>query len=136
MLQQPHVLADGSPLTAPALVAQIRAADVVVAVSGTDGALASVVAGLVSAPVIAVPTSVGYGASLGGISSLLGSLTASSPGGARPWQLVQLVLCQPGHRLAGRSSELKHLGCACSGPSRLPAGHGGPVTSGLEHEPA
>lgn len=44
--------------------AAVRAADVVVVVSGTDGVLPSVVAGLVEAPVIAVPTSVGYGASL------------------------------------------------------------------------
>ena len=42
----------------------VRAADVVVVAMGNDGALASVVAGLVEAPVIAVPTSVGYGASL------------------------------------------------------------------------
>ena len=44
--------------------AAVRAADVIVVVSGTDGALPSVVAGLVEAPVIAVPTSVGYGAAL------------------------------------------------------------------------
>ncbi len=42
----------------------VRAADVIVVVAGTDGALPSVVAGLVEAPVIAVPTSVGYGAAL------------------------------------------------------------------------
>ena len=52
----------------------------VVVVSGGDGAVPSVIAGLVSAPIIAVPTSVGYGASLGGISSLLASLATSSPG--------------------------------------------------------
>ncbi len=44
--------------------AAVRAADVVVVISGTDGALPAVVAGLVEAPVIAVPTSVGYGAAL------------------------------------------------------------------------
>ncbi len=42
----------------------MRAADVIVVVAGTDGALPAVVAGLVEAPVIAVPTSVGYGAAL------------------------------------------------------------------------
>ena len=47
-----------------AACAAVRAADVVVVAMGNDGALASVVAGLVEAPVIAVPTSVGYGASL------------------------------------------------------------------------
>jgi hypothetical protein len=58
----------------------VRAADVVVVVAGTDGALPAVVAGLVEAPVIAVPTSVGYGAALGGITPLLSALVASSPG--------------------------------------------------------
>ncbi|CAL8461947.1 g1478 [Coccomyxa elongata] len=58
----------------------VRAADVVVVISGTDGALPAVVAGLVEAPVIAVPTSVGYGAALQGLTPLLSALTASSPG--------------------------------------------------------
>ncbi|KAK9819861.1 hypothetical protein WJX72_003418 [[Myrmecia] bisecta] len=58
----------------------VRAADVVIVISGTDGALPAVVAGLVEAPVIAVPTSVGYGAALSGITPLLSALTASSPG--------------------------------------------------------
>jgi len=44
--------------------AAVRAADVVVVVAGTDGALPAVVAGLVEAPVVAVPTSIGYGAAL------------------------------------------------------------------------
>ncbi|EIE25089.1 hypothetical protein COCSUDRAFT_35637 [Coccomyxa subellipsoidea C-169] len=58
----------------------VRAADVVVVISGTDGALPAVVAGLVEAPVVAVPTSVGYGAALQGLTPLLSALTASSPG--------------------------------------------------------
>ncbi|MDR0539409.1 MAG: nickel pincer cofactor biosynthesis protein LarB [Spirochaetaceae bacterium] len=58
----------------------IRRARVIVAVAGMEGALASVLAGLVQAPVIALPTSVGYGASFGGISSLLGMLTSCAPG--------------------------------------------------------
>jgi hypothetical protein len=49
----------------------LRRAAVVIAVAGMEGALASVVGGLVAAPVIAVPTSVGYGASLGGVAALL-----------------------------------------------------------------
>ncbi len=53
-----------SPRPLCAVVAAVRAADVIVVVAGTDGALPSVVAGLVEAPVIAVPTSVGYGAAL------------------------------------------------------------------------
>jgi NCAIR mutase (PurE)-related proteins len=55
-------------------------ARVIIAVAGMEGALPGVVAGLVPAPVIAVPTSVGYGASLGGLSALLGMLNSCSPG--------------------------------------------------------
>ncbi len=58
----------------------LRRARVVVAVAGMEGALASVVGGLVACPVIAVPTSVGYGASLGGIAALLSMLNSCSPG--------------------------------------------------------
>ncbi len=57
----------------------LREADAVVACAGMEGALPSVVGGLVAAPVIAVPTSVGYGASLGGIAALLGMLNSCSP---------------------------------------------------------
>jgi NCAIR mutase (PurE)-related protein len=58
----------------------MRAANVIVVVAGMEGALPSVVGGLVSAPVIAVPTSVGYGASFGGIAALLGMLNSCSAG--------------------------------------------------------
>jgi NCAIR mutase (PurE)-related protein len=58
----------------------IRKAHVIIAVAGMEGALAGVIAGLVSVPVIALPTSVGYGASFGGISALLGMLTSCAPG--------------------------------------------------------
>ncbi|MDR1351842.1 MAG: nickel pincer cofactor biosynthesis protein LarB [Treponema sp.] len=58
----------------------IRKARVVVAVAGMEGALAGVIAGLVSVPVIAVPTGVGYGAAFGGLAALLGMLTSCSPG--------------------------------------------------------
>jgi NCAIR mutase (PurE)-related protein len=54
----------------------VRRASVVIAVAGMEGALASVVGGLVAAPVIAVPTSVGYGASLGGVAALLAMLNS------------------------------------------------------------
>jgi pyridinium-3,5-biscarboxylic acid mononucleotide synthase len=59
---------------------QLRTARVVVVVAGMDGALPSVVAGLVTAPVVAVPTSVGYGAAFGGIAPLLAMLNACAPG--------------------------------------------------------
>ena len=58
----------------------IQRANVVVVVAGMEGALPSVVAGLVSKPVIAVPTSVGYGASFGGIAALLGMLNSCASG--------------------------------------------------------
>ncbi len=59
---------------------ELQNARAVVAVAGMEGALASVIGGLVNCPVIAVPTSVGYGASFGGISALLSMLNACSSG--------------------------------------------------------
>ena len=58
----------------------LRRARVIVAAAGMEGALAAVIAGLVSVPVIALPTSVGYGASFGGLSALLGMLTSCAQG--------------------------------------------------------
>jgi len=58
----------------------IQKANVLVVVAGMEGALPSVVAGLVSKPVIAVPTSVGYGASFGGVAALLGMLNSCGSG--------------------------------------------------------
>jgi NCAIR mutase (PurE)-related protein len=58
----------------------IQSANVLVVVAGMEGALPSVVAGLVSKPVIAVPTSVGYGASFGGVAALLGMLNSCGSG--------------------------------------------------------
>ena len=59
---------------------RLSSAAVVIVVAGMEGALPSVVAGLVSAPVIAVPTSVGYGAAFEGLAALLGMLNACAPG--------------------------------------------------------
>ena len=64
----PHRLQEALP--------EIQRADAVVVVAGMEGALPSVVGGFVSVPVIAVPTSVGYGAALGGLSALLGMLNS------------------------------------------------------------
>jgi len=58
----------------------LRAARVIIAVAGMEGALPSVIAGLVAVPVIAVPTSVGYGASFGGVTALLAMLNSCAPG--------------------------------------------------------
>ncbi|MDY0341650.1 MAG: nickel pincer cofactor biosynthesis protein LarB [Coriobacteriia bacterium] len=60
--------------------AVLRDANVVIAVAGMEGALPSLITGLVSCPVIAVPTSVGYGASFGGLAALLGMLNSCASG--------------------------------------------------------
>ena len=60
--------------------AQLESAEVIVVVAGMEGALPSVVKGLVSRPVVAVPTSIGYGASFGGIAALLGMLNSCASG--------------------------------------------------------
>jgi NCAIR mutase (PurE)-related protein len=58
----------------------LHTATVIIVVAGMEGALPSVVSGLVACPVIAVPTSVGYGTSFGGIAALLGMLNSCAPG--------------------------------------------------------
>ena len=60
--------------------AALDAADTVVCVAGMEGALASVIGGLVGCPVVAVPTSVGYGASLDGVTALLAMLSSCAAG--------------------------------------------------------
>ncbi len=59
---------------------RLAAADCLIVVAGMEGALASVVGGLVGCPVVAVPTSVGYGASFGGVAALLAMLSSCAPG--------------------------------------------------------
>jgi NCAIR mutase (PurE)-related protein len=76
-------IADVGVAGLPRLLAHLerfRTADCVVAVAGMEGALPSVVAGLVAVPVLAVPTSVGYGASYGGLAALLAMLNSCAPG--------------------------------------------------------
>jgi NCAIR mutase (PurE)-related protein len=58
----------------------LRKAQAIIVVAGMEGALPSVVAGLVDVPVIAVPTSVGYGASFDGLAALLGMMNSCAPG--------------------------------------------------------
>jgi pyridinium-3,5-biscarboxylic acid mononucleotide synthase len=79
----PQTLCDVGVAGLHRLLAQaeiLEAADVLIVVAGMEGALPSVVAGLVGAPVIAVPTSVGYGASFGGLAALLGMLNSCATG--------------------------------------------------------
>lgn len=81
----------------------IRGATVVIAIAGMEGALASVVGGLVSAPVIAVPTSVGYGANFGGLSALLAMLNSCASG-------VSVVNIDNGFGAGYQASLINHTG--------------------------
>jgi NCAIR mutase (PurE)-related protein len=60
--------------------ARLETARVIVVVAGMEGALPSVIAGMVHVPVVAVPTSIGYGASFGGVAALLGMLNSCANG--------------------------------------------------------
>jgi NCAIR mutase (PurE)-related protein len=82
--------------------ARLAEARVIIVVAGMEGALPSVVAGLVSVPVIAVPTSVGYGASFGGIAALLGMLNSCASG-------VSVVNIDNGFGAASIASLINHL---------------------------
>jgi len=81
---------------------RLSAARVIVVVAGMEGALPSVVSGLVSVPVIAVPTSIGYGASFGGIAALLGMLNSCASG-------VSVVNIDNGFGAANIASLINHL---------------------------
>jgi NCAIR mutase (PurE)-related protein len=79
----------------------LAGASVIVVVAGMDGALPSVVGGLVAVPVIAVPTSVGYGASLGGIAALLTMLNSCASG-------ITVVNIDNGFGAAHAASRITH----------------------------
>jgi len=81
---------------------RLAAARVIIVVAGMEGALPSVVAGLVSVPVIGVPTSIGYGASFGGIAALLGMLNSCASG-------VSVVNIDNGFGAASIASLINHL---------------------------
>jgi NCAIR mutase (PurE)-related protein len=80
----------------------LREAAVIIVVAGMEGALPSVVGGLVRTPVIAVPTSVGYGASFGGLAALLGMLNSCAAG-------VTVVNIDNGFGAAAAASRINHL---------------------------
>ncbi len=82
--------------------ARLMAARVIVAVAGMEGALPSVIGGLVSVPVIAVPTSVGYGASFGGLTALMAMLNSCASG-------VSVVNIDNGFGAAAVASAINHL---------------------------
>ena len=81
---------------------RLSSARVIVVVAGMEGALPSVVAGLVAVPVIAVPTSIGYGASFGGVAALLGMLNSCSSG-------VSVVNINNGFGAGNIASLINHL---------------------------
>ena len=85
----------------------IMSASVIIAIAGMEGALASVVGGLVSCPVIAVPTSVGYGASFGGVAALLAMLNSCASG-------VSVVNIDNGFGAAYQASLINHLSAGTS----------------------
>jgi NCAIR mutase (PurE)-related protein len=82
--------------------ARLIAAQVLIVVAGMEGALPSVVGGLVEAPVIAVPTSVGYGASFGGLTALLAMLNSCASG-------IAVVNIDNGFGAAAMASAINHL---------------------------
>ena len=84
------------------VIDDVRKADVVVAVAGMEGALPSVIGGLADCPVIAVPTSVGYGASFGGIAALLSMLNSCASG-------VSVVNIDNGFGAGYMASMINHL---------------------------
>src|SRR3970282_919524 len=81
---------------------RLQAARGIVVVAGMEGALPSVVAGLVAVPVVAVPTSVGYGASFGGVAALLGMLNSCANG-------VSVVNIDNGYGAGCIASMINHL---------------------------
>jgi NCAIR mutase (PurE)-related protein len=81
---------------------ELREAAVVIVVAGMDGALASVIGGMVRIPVVAVPTSVGYGASFGGVAALLAMLNSCASG-------VVVVNIDNGFGAAAAASRINHL---------------------------
>ena len=84
---------------------ELMSASVIIAVAGMEGALASVIGGLAACPVIAVPTSVGYGASFGGLSALLSMLNSCASG-------VSVVNIDNGFGAGYQASQINHIGGA------------------------
>ena len=102
-------------------VDELRSAAVTVVVAGMDGALPSVVGGLVAGPVIAVPTSAGYGAALGGLAPLMTMLTSCAPG-------VTVVNVDNGYGAACAATRINQGGGrgSSTSPTGRTGGGGGP----------
>ena len=84
---------------------EIARAQVIIAIAGMEGALPSVVGGLAACPVIAVPTSVGYGANLGGLTALLAMVNSCASG-------VSVVNIDNGFGAGFLASKINHMGDA------------------------
>jgi NCAIR mutase (PurE)-related protein len=93
---------------------ELREARVLVVAAGMEGALPSVVAGLVDTPVIAVPTSIGYGASFGGLAALLGMLNSCAAG-------ISVVNIDNGFGAGYMASLINHTGHRSAGSGSMPA---------------
>ena len=87
----------------------LRQARVIIAVAGMEGALASVLGGLVACPLVAVPTSVGYGASFGGLAALLAMLNSCAPG-------VAVVNIDNGFGAAVHAHQIMRVTCPSGAP--------------------
>lgn len=83
-------------------VPRLNEANVIIAVAGMEGALPSVIGGLVDRPIIAVPTSVGYGASFGGVAALLAMLNSCAPG-------ISVVNIDNGYGAAAQANQINKL---------------------------
>ena len=81
---------------------RLHEANVIIAVAGMEGALPSVIGGLVDRPLLAVPTSVGYGASFGGVAALLAMLNSCAPG-------ISVVNIDNGYGAAAQASQINQL---------------------------
>lgn len=89
--------------------------DVLVVVAGMEGALPSVVGGLTGVPLVAVPTSVGYGASLGGVAALLGMLNSCAPG-------ITVVNIDNGYGAGVAAARIARRSARAGEPAGTPAG--------------
>jgi NCAIR mutase (PurE)-related protein len=85
----------------------VKACEIVIVAAGMEGALPSVVAGLVHAPVIGVPTSVGYGVSAGGYAALLAMLASCAPG-------IAVVNIDNGFGAAALAHKMLGVGARCA----------------------
>jgi pyridinium-3,5-biscarboxylic acid mononucleotide synthase len=108
---------------------EVRRARVLVVVAGMEGALPSVVGGLVAAPIIAVPTSIGYGASFHGLAALLAMLNSCSPG-------ISVVNIDNGFGAGYQAALINHLAEEADQPRRHGGTKEGPTDAPVPRRPA